>query len=148
MKFHPLDSDYWPPQVRNPMARLALAASMTPILCAAGLTLFIAAVKAFGPYGGQPPFGGPMELFGDLTLELTIFAISAIAPAFLLLWTLRARTRRAFVLAALLGGAIGALVSSIRFGSLPVSHFFIALALSVGMALMFRTLAGLGEKFR
>lgn len=145
MKLHALGSDYWPSTIAQPMVRLAVAAFATPLLVAAGLTLIVTLVGSFAPNRGPTPLGGPANLFFWLMLEIYLFALVAAAPAFLALWCLRLRSRPAYIAVALIGGLIGALISVLRFGVLPIGQLFIALALNVGLLLAVRYLAGLSE---
>ena len=147
VKFRPLTKDYWPDYVQRPIGRLVIAAITAPLLISVGLMTVFALVQTFAPYADLQPggaLGSPLDLFFALTLEIYLFCLIAVAPAFFALWSLRLRSRRAFVIAGLLGAAIGVLFHLARFGPLTLAQILIAPLLSVGLALLLRALAGLG----
>lgn len=142
MRFQPLTRDYWPARVRHPMARLALAAALTPPFAAlcAGFAMWL--VYNFAPYPPPWPFQAPLPFFFELALEIYFFAIFAVAPIFLLLWSLRIRTLSAFIFGGALGGLLGAGVTSLRFGEMNVTQLMIAIALGVFLSVLLRIFAG------
>lgn len=148
MRFRPLSRDYWPSRMRQPFARLAFAAAVTPVAAALAIMLSVWLVSEFAPHPPAWPFQTPFAFFFELALELYFFGIVSVAPIFILLWSLRLRTQTAFIFGGMLGGAVGALASSLRFGSLSVAEFLIAIALGIVLALVFRGLAGVRHVMR
>ncbi|MCI4663555.1 MAG: hypothetical protein MRY74_02430 [Neomegalonema sp.] len=142
MRLRPLDRDYWPEDARQPLFRLGVAIVVTPLLLSAGFTLLLMMVAWFGPYSRPLPFGGPVDMFIELALELYAFAIFSVGPAFAALWSLRLRSRSSFLVAGLVGGVLGAGATALRFGGLTMTHALIALLLGVILLLTLRSLAG------
>ncbi len=145
MRFRPLQRDYWPARVRQPFARLALAAALTPTFAAIAVAVAVYLVYAIAPHTRDWPFQDPLAFFFEVAVELYFFAIVAVGPIFLLLWSMRLRSQSAYVFGAMLGGAIGAGASSLRFEPVTAIEFMIAIALSVVLALALRALAGVRQ---
>lgn len=112
--FRPLGRDYWPPETRRPFLRAALALIAAPLTLAATLGAAAWAVALFDAGAGMNAGAYAYDTF--LVMAQAFFG-PEFWPAtigFFALWSLRMRSRGAYVAAAVATGAAGWAIAALR----------------------------------